>query len=205
MFFIVKSTVLIAFLEGNLVYKNPAFVYIDTGGIGYHVNVSLNTYSKIESLDKVRLFTHLHVKEDAHTLYGFFTEDEKQIFVLLISVSGIGPNTARVILSYMTASEVKNTILREDVARFKSVKGVGPKTAQRIILDLKDKVMKSGENIDIQDVTPVSSVRDEASAALMALGFQKNMIDKHINSVLGSLGDDVPVEEVIKEILKKMS
>ncbi len=196
---------MIAFLRGSIRYKNPAFVYIETNGVGYHVNISLNTYSKIESLEEAFLYTHLHVKEDSHTLYGFFDEDEKAVFTLLISVSGIGPNTARVVLSYMSASEVKNAILKDDVSRFNSVKGIGPKTAKRIILDLKDKVLKTMKGVEIEVDSPINSSKDEALAALTALGFQKQLIEKNLPLAISELGTDCQAEDLIKYILKKLS
>ena len=131
---------MIAYLEGKLTYKSPTCVYLDIGGKAYDVQISLNTYAVIEQMDQVKLYTQLIVREDAHTLFGFVKEDERDLFNQLISVSGVGPNTARMILSYMTAAETAQAILHDDVVAFKKVKGVGPKTAKRIILDLKDKM-----------------------------------------------------------------
>ena len=130
-----------AYIEGKYVFKSPTTVYIDVGGVAYVIHISLNTYSRIESAESGRLYTHLHVKEDAHTLYGFADEEEKNLFVLLLSVSGIGPNTARIILSSMVPIEVRTAILTDNDLAFKKVKGVGPKTAKRLILDLKDKII----------------------------------------------------------------
>ena len=141
---------MIAYLNGALTFKCPTHVFIDVGGIGYHVNISVNTYSAIEHEQQVKLFTHLIVKEDSHTLFGFYSEDECELFRYLISVSGIGGNTARAILSYMTTTEVKTAILNNHAMAFNKVKGVGPKTAQRLILDLKDKIAKITDGQIIQ-------------------------------------------------------
>lgn len=196
---------MIAYLEGKITQKNPTSIYMDIGGIAYELNISLNTFSQIEELEQAKLFTHLHVKEDSHTLFGFFEEAEKEVFKLLVSVSGIGPNTARVILSYMTVSEVKSAILNENVAAFKKVKGVGPKTAKLIILDLKTKIAKT-----TLESTPIignnrSGIREEVAAALMALGFQKNKIDKQIDKILTEQTELTQVEAIIKAVLRQMS
>jgi len=168
-----------AYLDGQLSYKSPTLVHLDINGVGYLVNISLHTYSKIEALEKVKLYTHLHVKEDSQTLFGFFDADEKELFILLLSVSGIGPNTARIILSSMAPIEVKTAILTENDLAFKKVKGVGPKTAKRVILDLKDKI-KQGD----------------------AIRFQKAKVQK----VLGQIpGTDNSVESVIKTALQKLT
>ena len=135
-----------AYLNGSYTLMTPTEVYCDVGGVGYHIHISLHTYGQIEKLDEGRLYTYLHVKEDALTIYGFATEEEKALFKLLISISGIGPNTARIILSSMTPLEVRTAIINDDHAAFKKVKGVGPKTAMRVTLELKDKI-KKGEAI----------------------------------------------------------
>ena len=196
---------MIAFIRGSIQHKNPAFIYVETHGVGYHLHISLNTYSKIEKLDEVMIYTYLHVKEDSQTLYGFYDEDEKRVFLLLLSVSGIGPNTARVILSYMSAGEVKQAILREDVASFNKVKGVGPKTAKRLILDLKDKVLKGGDTVDLENNNARNSASEEALAALMALGFQKNSVEKVLLGAYAELGTECQAEDLIKFVLKKLS
>ena len=199
---------MIAYLEGKLTYKSPTNVHLDIGGLAYDVQISLHTYAQLESLESTKLFTHLIVRDDAHTLYGFQQEDERDLFALLISVSGVGPNTARVILSYMTPVEASNAIISDNVAAFKKVKGVGPKTAQRIILDLKDKLVKLGmEEVAMagQIELGASQVREEAISALMALGFQKNMISKQIDKILKDNPDINQVEALIKSVLKQLS
>lgn len=195
---------MIAYLTGKLTFTSPAYVYIDTGGVGYHVNISLNTYSSIESLDTVKLFIHQHITDDSHSLYGFFDEEERAIFTHLISVSGVGPNTARVILSYMTKGEVKTAIIHENVPALNKVKGIGPKTAKRIILDLKEKMLK----VDVEEVAMASpqdnAIADEALSALMALGFPKATVDKQIKAILNQQPQLSNVEELIKLVLKNM-
>ncbi|MEM9822056.1 MAG: Holliday junction branch migration protein RuvA, partial [Bacteroidota bacterium] len=159
---------MIAYIKGEIAHKHPTYVIVETYGIGYQVNISLNTYAQIEKLERVKILTYLHIKEDSHTLYGFADDAERSLFILLLSVSGIGPNTARVVLSSMQPEEVRGAIVGENVAAFNRVKGIGPKTAKRIILDLKDKVMKdSGESalsVPAQDNT----LREEALSALVA-------------------------------------
>jgi len=195
----------IAYLEGKINYKAATNIYLDIGGIAYDVQISLNTFAEIEPLKNVKLYTHLIVRENEHSIYGFFTMSEKDLFGKLISVSGIGPNTARVILSYMTPNEAKTAILTDNVVAFKKVKGVGPKTAQRIILDLKDKVAKEGLELDTNINLPTSSLRDEALSALLALGFNKNIVAKQIDKAFKDNPDINQVENLIKAVLRQLS
>jgi Holliday junction DNA helicase RuvA len=195
----------IAYLQGKLSFKSPTHVYLDIGGIAYDVQISLNTYAQLESLTDVKLYTQLIVREDAHHLYGFFDEEEKDLFVKLISVSGIGPNTARVILSYMTPPDVRSAILSDNVVAFKKVKGVGPKTAQRIILDLKDKVAKDSLTAGYDLNNAGESIREEAISALVALGFQKSQVNKLVDKVLTENADMHQVESLIKSVLRQLS
>jgi len=198
---------LLAYIKGEITFKTPTYVHLESNGLGYHVNISLNTFSKLDGLDRVKMYIYLQVKEDSHTLYGFFSEKEKAVFVSLISVSGIGANTARVILSSMTADEVNQSIANSNVERFKAVKGIGAKTAQRLILDLKDKVIKSGfsgeENI--VDHKSGNSIRQEAISALQSLGFQKNTVLKKVDLVLSQEPNLDQVEDLIKRVLKLLS
>ena len=196
---------MIAYLDGKITYKSPTHIHLDVGGIAYDVQLSLHSYGLLESLDKVKIYTQLIIRDDAHTLYGFMTEEEKNLFNKLISVSGIGPNTARVILSYMTPPDTTNAILTDNVAAFKKVKGVGPKTAQRIILDLKDKLLKSAP--DVGNLTSLSapSIRDEAISALVALGFQKNQVIKQVDKVMSQESGIDQVETLIKSTLRQLS
>lgn len=196
-----------AYLKGQITYKTPTYIYVECQGVGYHVNISLFTYSKLENLDSVKILTYLHVKEDEQSLYGFFDNEERVLFILLLSVSGIGVNTARVILSYMSPEEVKTAIIQENAFALGKVKGIGPKTAKRIILDLKEKVMKEAGDIQMpvfQDgISP--SVKSEAMSALLALGFPKPAVDKHIKAIPDAEAENLQVEELIKRVLKQMN
>jgi Holliday junction DNA helicase RuvA len=185
-------------LNGRLIEKNPTELLIDCSGVGYEVRISLNTFSALGSDEAIRIFTKLIVREDAHLLYGFFTKEERDIFNLLISVSGIGPNTAMIMLSSLTPDDVVHAIQSEDVRTIQSIKGIGAKTAQRVIIDLKDKVIKlntSSENIFSQHNTN----RFDALNALISLGFDKKAIEKVLEKI--SSGNE-SVEELIKGALK---
>jgi len=189
---------MIAHLNGRLVEKNPTNIVVECGGVGYFVKISLNTFSKIGSDENIRIYTQLQVREDAHTLYGFHTTKEREMFNHLISVSGIGANTSILMLSAMTSDEIASAIVGGDVALIQSIKGIGAKTAQRVIIDLKDKVMKSDfttENI----FTTNNTNQNDALTALLALGFDKKRAEKAITKVLT---DDQTIEEIIKEALK---
>ncbi len=196
---------MIAYLKGLITEKTPTAIIVETsGGVGYRVNISLQTYAHIETKSEVKILTYLHVKEDAQTLYGFAEEVERSLFKLLISVSGIGPNTAQVLLSSMTANEVRQAIISEDVVAFKKVKGVGPKTAKRMILDLKDKIIKDSGDSPLAVLPVNNTLRDEALSALVALGFQKNKVQKVLNMALKTQEID-NVEGLIKIALKQLS
>lgn len=197
---------MIAYLNGVITHKTPAFIYVDCNGVGYHVNISLNTYSKLEKLEKIKIFTYLSIKEDEHSLYGFFDDDERTLFILLISVSGIGVNTARVILSYMTPEEVRTAIIHENAVALGRVKGIGPKTAKRIILDLKDKVIKeTGSEQVVLSSAETNTIRLEALSALVALGFPKIVIEKQIKNITDKNPNIEQVEDLIKQVLKQMN
>lgn len=196
---------MIAFIEGQISHKNPTYVVLDTGGVGYMLHISLQTYTRLESKDRVRLLTHLHIKEDGHSLYGFWDDEERTLFRQLISVSGIGPNTAQLILSGMRTDEIKMSIIAEDVETFQRVKGIGAKTAQRLIIDLKDKVSKDAGGIVLTNKGEGNRVRDEALSALISLGFPRPLVTKAINKVLGNQEDITSVEDLIKSVLKELS
>lgn len=196
---------MIAYLEGKLTEKTPTQVFLDIGGIAYEVNISLNTYTSIEELEEVKLYTKLIIRENEHSLYGFHKLEEKQLFSKLISVKGIGPNTARVILSYMTPSETCSAILHDNVAAFKKVKGVGPKTAQQIILDLKNKIAKESLGAETISISNTNTIREEAISALLALGFQRSQVGKMVDKVISENNDVNQVEVLIKLILKQLS
>ena len=194
---------MITHIKGVLVEKNPAFVVIETaGGIGYMVHISLNTFSQIKNETDIKLFTHYVIKEDAQLLYGFVTEDERTLFRLLISVSGIGPNTASLILSSLTVNDTIQAISSENSQLIQSVKGVGAKTAQRVIIELKDKIAKAP--IQIKDKISISynNNKIESLSALVSLGFQKNAAEKVIDKILKEENSSMNVEDLIKRALK---
>lgn len=195
---------MIAFVEGKIVYKDPAYVIVETVGIGYLVKITLNTYSAIKNEERFRFLTYLHIKEDAHTLYGFSTNDEKSLFLDLIGISGIGPGTAVMVLSSLAPSELRQSIISEDVRTIQSIKGIGAKTAQRIILELKDKLKKTSV---ISEVGVISSpqhntIRQEALSALVTLGIAKAAAEKSIDTVLKKEGATISLEQLIKQALK---
>lgn len=193
---------MIGYLKGNLTFKDPTFVILDVNGVGYEVKISLYTFSKVKELDSCLLFTHLHVKEDAHTLYGFSSKEEKSIFLQLISISGVGPNTALMINSSLTVEELKNAIINDEVGIIQKVKGIGNKTAHRIILELKDKIRKEGFETDAMD-SRSNTIRNEALSALITLGINRNIAEKSIESILKRHGTDISLEDLIKLVLKQ--
>lgn len=189
-----------AFVRGTVTEKKPAFIIIECNGIGFLINITLNTFAAIGNAESVKLYTHEQILDDAHNLFGFFTEKERDLFELLISVSGVGCNTARLILSSLTVSELCNAIANDDARTIQSVKGVGAKTSQRIVIDLKDKVSK----IEIPDeIITVSNntIKSEALSALMTLGFNKNATEKALDKLLKQT-PDTTVEVLIREALK---
>ena len=196
---------MITYIKGNITHKSPTFIVVETGGLGYHVNISLNTYSQVEKMESVKILTHLHIKEDSHTLYGFADAAERSLFVHLISVSGIGPSTAQLMLSSMTPEEMRMAIISEDVNTLKRIKGIGPKTAKRAILDLKDKMLKdSGEEMVLASPQD-NTIRDEALSALVALQFNRIQAQKALNKALKENPGIAGVEQLIKLALKELS
>lgn len=196
---------MITYIRGNITHKSPTFIVVEAGGIGYHINISLYTYARVEKLESVKILTYLHIKEDAHTLYGFAEAAERSLFAHLISVSGIGPNTAQLILSAMNPDELRAAIIAENVAALQRIKGVGPKTAKRIILDLKDKMMKDSGG-EMPALAPQdNTMREEALSALLALQFNRIQAQKALNKVLGEKPALAGVEELIKLALKELS
>ena len=193
---------MITHIQGKLVEKTPTHVIIDCSGIGYFVNISLHTFSQIPDQEAIKVFTHLQVKEDSHTLYGFISSSEREIFRLLISVSGIGANTARTMLSSLTPKQIREGIAVGDVALIQSVKGIGLKTAQRVIIDLKDKVLKIYD-IDETSLTQNNTNKDEALSALEVLGFMKKQSERIVKKIVVS-SPDATVEFIIKEALKNL-
>ena len=193
---------MITHIQGRLVELNPAYAVIECNGVGYMLNISLNTYSKLGESESCKLYSHLVVKEDSHTLYGFHNTLERKIFRLLISVSGVGASTARVILSSMMPEEIRDAIVSEDVVVIKSVKGIGAKTAQRIILDLKDKMFKAFDDIEIT-MKSGNRNREEALSALEVLGFPMKAVHKLVDKLLDK-DPHMEVEELVKQALKQL-
>ncbi|VAV85615.1 Holliday junction ATP-dependent DNA helicase RuvA [hydrothermal vent metagenome] len=193
---------MITHIQGRLIEKKPTDVVIDCNGVGYILNISLHTYSQIPDQEKLKLFTHLQVKEDSHTLFGFSSLSEREIFRLLISVSGIGTSIARTMLSSLTPKQVREGIAVGDVALIQSVKGIGLKTAQRVIIELKDKVLKI---YDIDDgIAPNNNTNsDEALSALEVLGFSKKQSERVVNKIISN-NQEASVEVIIKEALKNL-
>lgn len=193
---------MIAYLNGNITHKSPTNLIIECNQVGYWVNISLHTYSQVQNLNQVKLLTHLHVTESAHTLYGFFEELEKTLFTHLISVSGIGPATARMAFSSIQPYELHQAIIHQDIKTIQSIKGVGPKSAQRIILELKDKLLKSGTT-EINTVQKNNTFEEQALSALLALGFARAAAEKAVSHAVKASDHEVnSVEDLIKKSLK---
>ena len=193
---------MIGYLKGDLTFKDPTFVIIDVNGVGYEVKISLYTFAKIKDLETCMLHTYLYVKEDAQILYGFFDREEKSTFLQLLSINGVGPNTALMINSSLTVDELKNAIVNEDVMVIQKVKGIGNKTAHRIILELKDKIRKEG--FDASAPKPQGrNIRSEALSALVTLGINRNVAEKSVIEILKQKGSDISVEDLIKLVLKQ--
>ena len=193
---------MITHIRGKLVEKNPTYAIIEANGVGYYINISLNTFTQLPDSENGFLYTHLSIREDAQTLYGFSTKKEREIFLLLISVSGVGPSIARTMLSSMSTDEIQHAIASGDVKVIQSAKGIGAKTAQRILVDLKDKILKS---YAIDEVSPISdnSNKDEALTALEVLGFNKKQSEKVLDRITKE-DNSLSVEELIKRALKNL-
>lgn len=193
---------MIAHIQGKLVEKTPTEVVIDCSGVGYHINISLHTYSLLPASDHIKLFTYLQVKEDAHTLFGFVEKSEREIFKMLLSVSGIGASIARTMLSSLEPKQVIQAIASGDVATIQSIKGIGMKTAQRVIIDLKDKVLKLYD-LDEVSLSQNNTNRDEALSALEVLGFVRKSAEKVVEKIVKE-NPDASVETIIKQALKNL-
>ncbi|MDP5091797.1 MAG: Holliday junction branch migration protein RuvA [Polaribacter sp.] len=189
-------------IRGKLVEKNPTDVVVDCNGVGYLLHISLNTFTALPSDENVMLFAHLVVREDAHILYGFATKTEREVFKLLISVSGVGPSIARTMLSSMTADEIQHAIASGQVQIIQSVKGIGAKTAQRVLVDLKDKILKTFDMDQVSSPTNNTN-KDEALSALEVLGFQRKQSEKIVNSIAKE-HPDASIEKIIKLALKNL-
>ena len=189
-------------LTGRLVEKSPTEVVIDCNGVGYMVHISLHTFSQLLNDERIKLFTHLQVKEDSHTLFGFFTINERAVFQQLISVSGIGASTARTMLYSLEPQQIQRAIISEDLATIKSVKGIGLKTAQRVLIELKDKMMNLFDGEEIQALSN-NTIKEEALSALEVLGYSRKQSEKVIDNVIQS-SPDSSVEGLIKAALNKL-
>ncbi|HIP49667.1 MAG TPA: Holliday junction branch migration protein RuvA [Lutibacter sp.] len=193
---------MIAYIKGKLVEKNPTYLIIESGGLGYMVHISLHTYSQIPDQESVKLFTHFHVREDAQSLYGFSSKTEREIFRLLISVSGVGTATARVMLSSMSPKEIQQAIASDNANLLKTVKGIGVKTAQRIIIDLRDKIIKTYD-IEAISTSIDNTAREEALSALDVLGFSRKQTQRIIDNILRD-EPAMTIENLIKQALKNL-
>jgi Holliday junction DNA helicase RuvA len=190
------------YIKGELKEKNPSFTIIENNNIGYFVNISLNTFSKIETLNESKIYIHQIIREDSNSLFGFFDKGEREIFRLLISVSGIGANTARIMLSSLSPEEIKNAIQTENVNLIKSIKGIGIKTAQRVIIDLKDKISKT--EVEAGEIFTISNpYKDEALSALVMLGFAKKPAEKIIDKIITD-NPGINIEAIVKLALKAL-
>jgi holliday junction DNA helicase RuvA len=195
---------MIEYIQGKIVNKNPAYVVIDINGLAYHINISINTYEKIVSLEECKLLIHLSIKEDSHSLYGLFEDGERALFKSLISVSGIGTSTALIILSSTKTSELIHAIISGNLSLLRSIKGVGPKTAQRIVVELQDTLRKKGDVVLVSKQIPDITF-DEAVSALSMLGFKKSDAEKVVLKVIKEKPDISAVEDIIKLSLKSIN
>ena len=193
---------MITHLKGKLVEKSPTNVVIEVNGIGYWVNISLTTFSQIPDNENIKLYTHLQIKEDSHSLYGFYSKKEREIFRLLISVSGVGTSTARTMLSSLNPQQVVEAISSNNVSIVQSVKGIGSKTAQRLIIELRDKILKIYD-LDETYVNSNNTTREEALSALEVLGINKKSSERLVDNIIQE-NQDISVEEIIKETLKNI-
>jgi len=192
---------MIAFVKGIFVHKSPAVVHVDVNGLGYEVQISLNTFTSIQSLPQGLLYTHLHIREDAQVLYGFFDMKEKELFIQLIGVNGIGAGTARVMLSSLKPDEIIRAIVQGNVKQLESIKGIGKKTAERVVLELRDKLSKQSSETNIAALVN-NTLEHDALNALMALGIARNGAEQAIRKVLFAAPATTQVEDIIKQALK---
>jgi Holliday junction DNA helicase RuvA len=188
------------YIKGTISELTPAYAVVESNGIGFYINITLNSFSQLQQKSDCKLYIHLSIREDAHVLFGFFSPSEREMFRLLISVSGVGPNTARMMLSSMQSSDVKNAIINEDVNTLKSIKGIGAKSAQRIIVDLRDKVSLDTQDQEILALSD-NTLKNETLSALEVLGFAKKHSEKAIDKLI-SQTPDITVEDLIKKALK---
>ena len=193
---------MITHLRGRLVEKNPTYAIVECNGVGYFLNISLYTFSNLLDAESVMLYTHLAIREDAHILFGFADKTEREVFRLLISVSGVGPGTARTMLSSMNPEQIQNAIASGDVAVIQSVKGIGAKTAQRVIVDLKDKILTTYQ-LSEHYVKTNNTIKEEALSALEVLGFTRKQVDKLVQKIIQE-SPETSLENIIKQALKNL-
>lgn len=194
-----------AYLKGELTYKSPALVVVEVQGVGYQVHIPLSTFSAIQGLERATIYTHLIIREDAHTLYGFGTQAERSLFVQLIGVTGVGATTAQLIMSSMNVDEIRAAIIGEQVHLLQQVKGIGAKTAKQIILDLKSKLLKDAPDGPVLLPLASNAFREEALSALLALGFNRIAVQKALNTLVQENPNVAKVEDLIKLALKTLS
>ncbi len=190
-------------IKGKLTHKSPTHIVVEAAGVGYFINISLHTFAQIGDEEHILIYTYLNIREDAHVLYGFFDETERRLFTHLISVSGIGPNTARMMLSSISPLEIQDAIVKGDIPLIQRIKGIGPKSAQRLVLELQDKLKKEGSDT-LLSAPMNNTTRDEALSALVMLGFAKNSAEKALDQVIKSEGTQLSVERLIKSALKNL-
>ena len=195
-----KFVIMITQIKGRLIEKSPTELVVDCNGIGYSINISLNTFSKIGNEENIKLYTHLIIKEDSHSLYGFFEKSERSLFKLLISVSGVGASTGRIMLSSLTPNEIVSAIMTENVQVIQSIKGIGLKTSQRVILELKDKVLLEGSE---QQELNLNNESSEAASALEVLGYSQKQTSKILSKIITE-NPGINVETLIKKALNKL-
>lgn len=194
------------YIQGKVVARQPTHVVVEAGGIGYFLHITLNSYDQIEEGKEQKVFTWLQIQEDAHRLWGFKEPSEREVFLHLVSVSGIGPNTARLILSGMTPEECRQAILTDNELAFRQVKGVGPKTAKRVMMELKDRILKtSGDPLSLKAGSRKDQAVEEALSALITLGFVKSQAEKVINQIVKDQGKDLPTETLVRFALRMLS
>ena len=191
------------YIDGKLTSKYPTYVVVEAAGVGFHINISLNTCAALGNAERCKIYTWLHVKEDAHTLYGFAEEGERKLFLHLISVSGIGPTTCRMMLSSITPAEIQQAIVNADLALIQKIKGIGAKSAQRIVLELQDKLKKEGVE-SLYSMPIHNTIKDEALSALVMLGFGKQVAEKALDSLLKKTEGTLTLEQMIKQALKNL-
>ena len=194
-----------AYLKGDITYRSAAFVVVEAAGVGYHVNIPLSTYTALEGQERYTLYTHLSIREDAHTLYGFATQTERNLFVQLLGVTGVGATTALLLLSSMTVDEIRSAIIGEQTHVLQRAKGIGAKTAKQIILDLKARLTKEAPDTPLLLPQADNTIREEALSALVALGFTRINVQKALNAILRDQPGITRVEDLIKQALKNLS